>query len=196
LIFSFVQQSFSFILLQKEIRAEPHFKHAQGNPMSNKLTIRRSLGAVALSSVLFLGACASELGAGNYNRGSIGQISRSDAGIVVSSRAIQIDGTQSGVGTVGGAALGGLAGSELGGDDTGRAAGAIFGAILGGLAGSAIEQSATKRTGFAYTVQLERDGEYVTITQGGDIPIANGTPVWVEYGDRARVIPRASNAGY
>ncbi|PHR63171.1 MAG: hypothetical protein COA47_00725 [Robiginitomaculum sp.] len=164
--------------------------------MLNQISFHRALGAATLSSVLLLGACASDLGANDYNRSSIGEISRSDSGIVVSSRAIRIEGTQSGVGTVGGAAIGGLAGSELGGDDTGRAVGAIFGAILGGLAGSAIEKGATQRDGFAYTVQLDRDGEYLTITQGGNVPIANGTPVWVEYGARARVIPKNTQAGY
>jgi outer membrane lipoprotein SlyB len=164
--------------------------------MFDQITLRRGIGAAALSTALLLGGCASDLGASDYNRGSIGQISRSDSGIVVSSRAIRIEGTKSGVGTIGGAAVGGIAGSELGGDAEGRAAGAILGAILGGLVGSAIEEGATERSGFAYTVQLDRDGEYITITQGGEYPIANGTPVWVEYGDRARVIPKSSQAGY
>ncbi|MBL4596224.1 MAG: glycine zipper 2TM domain-containing protein [Robiginitomaculum sp.] len=165
--------------------------------MLKRNSLRRAVGAASLSTALLLGACASELGANDYSRGSIGQISRSDSGIVVSSRAIRIEGTQSGVGTVGGAAVGGIAGAELGGDDAGRLVGGILGAIVGGLVGSAIEKNTTEREGFAYTIQLDRDGDHITITQGGgDYPIANGTPVWVEYGERARVIPKGVQAGY
>jgi len=164
--------------------------------MLNQISPRRVFGAAALSSALLLGACASDLGASSYSRGSVGQISRSDSGVVMSSRAVRIEGTKSGVGTVGGAAIGGLAGSELGGDSTGRAVGAIVGAIAGGLLGSAVEKGATEQNGFSYSIRLDRDGEYISITQaGGDYPIANGTPVWIEYGDRARVIPK-SQGGY
>lgn len=154
---------------------------------------RNFLAATALAPALLLGACASDYGANDYQRQSIGQISRSDSGVVVSSRPIRIEGSQSGVGVAGGAALGGLAGSEIGANDKGHAAGAIAGAILGGLLGAAAENSATQKHGFAYTVQLDSSGEYITITQGGDMAIPNGTPVWVEYGDRARVLPKASS---
>lgn len=153
--------------------------------------IRRALIASALVPAMLLGACASDYGANDYSARSVGQISRSDSGVVVSSRPIRIEGSQSGVGVAGGAALGGLAGSEIGANDKGHAAGAIAGAILGGLLGAAAEKSATQKQGFAYTVQLDRSGEHITITQGGDYAIPNGTPVWVEYGDRARVVPKA-----
>ncbi|VAV86734.1 hypothetical protein MNBD_ALPHA06-2161 [hydrothermal vent metagenome] len=158
--------------------------------MFNPVSIRRIVGTATLSSALLLGACASNLGANDYDSRSIGQISRSDSGVVVSSRNIRIEGQQSGVGAISGAAVGGVAGSALGGDHRGSTAGGILGVVLGGLIGAAIEQNATEREGFAYTVQLDSDGEYITITQGGKYPIANGTPVWVEYGDRVRVIPK------
>lgn len=164
--------------------------------MLNQSSFRRAFGATAISSVLLLGACASELGANDYNRSSVGQISRSDSGVVISSRTIRIEGTQSGVGTLGGAAIGGLAGSEFGGGRTENAAGAIIGAIVGGVVGSVVEKNVTERSGFAYTVELDRDGDFITITQAGKYPIPNGTPVWVEYGDRVRVIPKASQARY
>jgi outer membrane lipoprotein SlyB len=71
----------------------------------------------------------------------------------------------------------------------------VVGAVAGGIAGNAIGKNATKQPGFAYTVRL-RSGELITITQGGDIAIANGTPVLVEYGARARVIPQGASIGY
>ena len=122
-------------------------------------------------------------------------VSRVEEGTVVGMRAIKIEGSQksSGVGTLAGAALGGLAGSELGGGDKANTAGAIGGAILGGVIGNAIGNSATASDGFAYTIRL-RNGELVSIAQAGALPIPAGTPVLIEYGERARVIPQ--NASY
>ena len=54
---------------------------------------------------------------------------------------------------------------------------------------------ASAETGQAYTVRL-RTGELVSIAQAGDTAIANGTPVLVEYGAHARVIPQNISIGY
>ena len=72
---------------------------------------------------------------------------------------------------------------------------AIGGAILGGVLGNAVGNSATAQTGHAYTIRL-RSGELVSVAQAGDYAIPNGTPVLIEYGERARVIPQNSSIGY
>jgi len=82
------------------------------------------------------------------------------------------------VGTVGGAALGGLAGSTVGGG-TGQVAGAIGGAILGGIIGSNVERSANERPGVEVTVQLD-NGQYVSIVQEADEAFRPG--------DRVRIL--------
>ena len=61
-------------------------------------------------------------------------------GVVESVRPVQIDGPDTGVGAVGGAALGGFAGSADRRRLGANAAGAIVGAILGGIIGNAVEQ--------------------------------------------------------
>ena len=159
-------------------------------------TLTRTLGALGVSGTLLLGGCASDLGANDYQRRNVGAVSHSDSGVVIASRAIKIEGSNSGVGAVAGAGLGAVIGKEAGSHGRDSAIGAVGGAIVGGLLGAAAENSATSRHGFAYTVKLDRTGETITITQGGDIPIANGTPVWVEYGERARVVPKHSEAVY
>ncbi len=150
-----------------------------------------AFGVLALA----LAGCASGLGANTYDRSSIGTVARVDEGTVVGVRPITIEGSAQGakVGTLAGAALGGLAGSELGGGRKANTAGAIVGAVAGGVLGNAIGNSATQSTGYAYTIRL-RSGELVSITQAGDYAIPTGTPVVVEYGARARVIPQ--NASY
>jgi outer membrane lipoprotein SlyB len=158
---------------------------------------QKSFAAAFAVLALALAGCASGLGANTYERAQVGMVSRVEEGTIMASRAIIIEGSRTGetVGTATGAAIGGIAGSEIGGGKKANTAGAIVGAVAGGIIGNAIGNSATQQPGFAYTVRL-RSGELVTITQGGDLAIANGTPVLVEYGERARVIPQNASIGY
>lgn len=157
----------------------------------------RPFAAAFAALALALAGCASGLGANAYERSAVGTVARVDEGTVVASRSIVIEGSRTGstVGTAAGAVLGGIAGSELGGGRKANTAGAVVGAVAGGALGNAVGNAATRQNGFAYTVRL-RSGELVTITQGGDMAIANGTPVLVEYGERARVIPQNVSIGY
>jgi outer membrane lipoprotein SlyB len=144
-----------------------------------------------------LAGCASGLGANSYDPSSVGRVARVEEGTIVGVRPITIEGSNqsSKIGTLAGAALGGLAGSEIGGGSKANAAGAIGGAVLGGLAGNAIGKSAGAQAGFAYTIRLP-SGELVAITQAGDYAMPAGTPVLIEYGARARVIPQRAGYGY
>lgn len=155
----------------------------------------KAFAAAFAALALALAGCASGLGANSYERGTVGTVARVEEGTVVASRSIVIEGSQTGqtVGTATGAVIGGVAGSQIGGGSDERAIAGVIGAVGGGILGNAIGKNATKQPGFAYTVRL-RSGELVTITQGGDLAIANGTPVLVEYGARARVIPQNISA--
>lgn len=153
-------------------------------------TLKLTLLAASVSLATLTG-CASDIGANSYERASVGQVARVEEGYVVSSRAVMVDGQKSWIGPVVGAVLGGAAGSTIGEGDAARTAGVVGGAAAGGYIGSKVEQSATRRPGYAYTVKLTKTGELVTIVQGGYVAIGNGTPVYVEYGERPRVIPRS-----
>lgn len=144
-----------------------------------------------------LAGCASGLGANSYDPSSVGRVARVEEGTIVGVRPITIEGSNQSakVGTLAGAALGGLAGSEIGGGSKANTAGAIGGAVLGGLAGNAIGKSAGSQPGFAYTIRLP-SGELVSVAQAGEYAMPAGTPVLIEYGARARVIPQHSGYGY
>jgi hypothetical protein len=58
-----------------------------------------------------------------------------------------------------------------------------------------VDAAATAETGFAYTIKL-RTGELVSVTQASAFEIDTGTPVVIEYGQRARVIPQNASIGY
>ena len=87
-------------------------------------------------------------------------------GTVESVRNVVIVNPESGVGTMGGAALGGIAGSNVG-SGSGSAAASIVGAIAGGLIGQRVEARANNRPGFEITVKLDT-GELRAITQAAD----------------------------
>ena len=144
-----------------------------------------------------LAGCASGLGANSYESSQVGRVARVEEGTIVAARPITIEAPNSSakIGTLAGAALGGLAGSELGGGHKANTAGAIGGAVLGGLAGNAIGKSAGAQPGFAYTIRLP-SGELVSIAQAGDFAMPAGTPVLIEYGARARVVPQNMANGY
>ncbi len=138
-------------------------------------------GAVVLAVLLAasVGGCASDMSGRSYTRSQARTAQYVDMGTVESVRDVQIEGTKSGVGTIGGAALGGIAGSTLGSGRRANAAGAVGGAIVGGLAGSAIEEGVTARPGLEITVRLD-SGRIVAVTQGADERFYPG--------DRVRVI--------
>ena len=87
-------------------------------------------------------------------------------GTVESVRSVTIANPESGVGTMGGAALGGLAGLQAG-RGNGSAAMGIVGAIAGGLIGQRVEAGANNRPGFEITVKLD-SGELRAVTQVAD----------------------------
>ena len=134
--------------------------------------------AALLATSLVLSGCPSSMSGSSYTRDQARQAQTVRLGYVDSVRTVNIEGTKSGVGTIGGAALGGVAGSTIG-KGRGQIAGAVGGAVLGGLAGSAIEENATRQMGLEITVRLE-NGRMIAVTQAADENFQRG--------DRVRVL--------
>ena len=134
--------------------------------------------ALVLAAGLVLSGCPASMSGGAYTRDQARQAQDVQLGYVESVRQVLIEGTKSGVGTVGGAALGGVAGSTIG-RGRGQVAGAIGGAVVGGLVGSAIEENATRQPGLEITVRLD-NGRMLAVTQAADEPFYPG--------DRVRVL--------
>ena len=143
--------------------------------------------AVVLAVGVVLSGCPASMSGGAYSRSQAREAQDVQLGYVENVRQVMIEGTKSGVGAVSGAALGGLAGSTIGGG-RGQVAGAIGGAVLGGLAGSAIEESATRQPGLEITVRLD-NGRMTAVTQAADEPFYPGDRVRLltSYDGTARV---------
>ncbi|MBP9753314.1 MAG: hypothetical protein KBD31_05895 [Proteobacteria bacterium] len=155
--------------------------------INNKLLV----ALIAATAFLNTG-CAPKVGGSDYNMANVGEVSETFEGIIVSKRVVNISGNQTGVGAMGGAALGGLAGSNIGGGVRGHAAGAIGGALVGGLIGHAAEQGVSGQEGFEYSVKILKTGEIITLAQGAEPNLAQGQPCYVVRSNRghSRVIPR------
>jgi outer membrane lipoprotein SlyB len=132
--------------------------------MLTRILPRRAaaLGLV-LAAAMALSACAPVRGGDVYRRGETLRAQSVELGVIESARPVRIEGGDSGVGTVGGAALGGIAGSTVG-RGSGNVAAVIGGAILGGIAGNAIEREANARPGVEVTVRLD-NGRTLAVVQ-------------------------------
>jgi outer membrane lipoprotein SlyB len=138
----------------------------------------RSAWSAAAVCVLLLGGCAYPQGSYDYRGYQVMGEQTVRFGVVDSVRPVRINPGETGVGTAGGAVLGGLAGSQVGGG-SGHVAGAVGGAILGGILGSNIERSANERQGVEVTVLLD-NGKYISVVQEAD--------EYFRPGDRVRVL--------
>ncbi|WP_144899909.1 glycine zipper 2TM domain-containing protein [Luteimonas cucumeris] len=89
------------------------------------------------------------------------------------------------IATATGAALGGIAGSTIGGGRRAPAAGAVAGAAAGGAAGNAMSGRSTE--GVEFTVLLEETGQSVAVAQVGSVHD-------YRVGDRVRVTSDGTTA--
>ena len=136
-----------------------------------------------ISSTLMLamlaGCAQPGLGGGNYTRGQVRGEQMVRFGLVESVRDVVIDARDTGTGTLAGAAIGGVAGSTVGGGSRANAVGAIAGAVMGGIIGNAVEKSGNDRKGVEVTVRLE-NGNVIAVTQEKDEDF--------RVGDRVRIL--------
>lgn len=155
---------------------------------SNRWRAMGAAGVVALAAVL--AGCANQSASGNvytYGQAQREQVQR--LGTVVSVRNITIQPeSSSGVGTVAGAAVGGVAASSIGGG-TGRIIASVLGGVAGGLVGNEVEKGVGRKAGYEVTVRLD-NGETRVVAQEADIALRPGQRVQVVSGSGpVRVVP-------
>lgn len=126
-----------------------------------------------------LGGCASSLSGDVYSRDQARVAQQVSYGTVQGIRTVGIEGTRSGVGSVSGAALGGISASSLGDGRRSRAAAGIIGGLAGGLLGAAVEEGVTRQTGQEILVGLD-SGQRIAVVQ-------SASPAAFTPGDRVAV---------
>lgn len=150
-------------------------------PSSRLIPLLAALGLAAA-----LPACAPAYTGGTLPAYQLGSAAHVSYGTIVGTRPVRVAGGQSGIGTVGGAVAGGIAGSFIGGDWRSNALAGIGGALLGGLAGSAIEGGARSGNAIAFVVREDRGGD-IEVVQTNEEGLQAGDRVVISRSDRVRL---------
>ncbi|MBT5985310.1 MAG: hypothetical protein HOG74_01755 [Nitrospina sp.] len=139
-----------------------------------------------LSLLIFLQTSCSLHSGSTYDREEMGQPQSFGKGIIISERNITVKGTESGVGAVSGAVMGGLGGSTVSDDGAISAIGAIGGAIIGGMVGAKAEELITRDNASEFVIQPDV-GEPFTLIQVNDEKLKTGDRVLILNSDKIRV---------
>jgi outer membrane lipoprotein SlyB len=141
---------------------------------------------LATAAVLSLAACATS-SPDVVSRNETQRMATVVDAVVLSTRPVTVDGSQSGIGAATGGVIGGIAGSSVGGSREGMVVG-VIGAVIGGVIGNATERAATREDGVEILVQL-RNGDRRSVVQARAAEnFAPGDPViLVTTGGRVRV---------
>ncbi len=141
--------------------------------------MKRIAGLISLLTLgALLAGCVSSSSGEVYSRGQARQAQTVQMGTVESVRPVQIEGTKSGLGAVGGGVAGGFAGSTIGGG-SGSTLAAVGGALAGAAVGALAEEKLTHANGIEITVKLD-SGSLLSVVQEDD--------VMFYVGDRVRVL--------
>ncbi len=148
--------------------------------------LRFTTTALAAAALLSLGACATS-SPDVVNRNDTQRMATVIDAVVLSTRPVVVDGSQSGIGAATGGAIGGIAGSSVGGSRDAMVVG-VIGAVVGGVIGNVAERAATREEGLEILVQL-RNGDRRSVVQARAAEsFAPGDPViLVTTGGRVRV---------
>ncbi|MGM0516537.1 MAG: glycine zipper 2TM domain-containing protein [Pseudomonadota bacterium] len=138
---------------------------------------RLFVAVLALGGLVFLSGCASSMSSGAYSRDTARQMQTVYYGTVQNVRTVRIEGTKTPIGTGAGAVAGGILGNQVGGG-SGRALATLGGALIGGVAGSAAEEGLTRQPGYEITVRLD-NGRTISVVQAADIAFSPGERVRV-----------------
>jgi outer membrane lipoprotein SlyB len=147
------------------------------------------MAAVALAASVLAGCATQPRSADYYKRSDALREQTVRMAVVESVRDVALDREANGVGTLAGAAIGGVVGSAIG-QGKGATIGAIGGSVLGGAVGQAIEGGRARVPALEITVRLP-DGALIAIVQepGAVRPRPGDTVRLLTSGGATRVVP-------
>jgi len=134
-----------------------------------------------------MSACVPNISSDQIQAGNANQVTETVAGRIISVQATTVTANDDNkTGMLTGGAIGGLAGSAIGGGSRVPAIAAIGGAVLGGIAGNAIQNKISTQQGMQYTIRMA-DKRLLTVVQGVT-PLYNlGQCVLLVEGSHARI---------
>jgi outer membrane lipoprotein SlyB len=146
--------------------------------------LRKTLAAAALLGTL---AACTTTSPDVVSRNEAQRLSTVVDAVVLSTRNVVVDGTQTGIGAAAGSVVGGVAGSGVGGHREAMVVG-VLGAVLGGVVGNVAERSATREEAVEVLVQLKNGDRRSVVQARAAETFAPGDPVLlVSTGGKVRV---------
>jgi outer membrane lipoprotein SlyB len=137
---------------------------------------------------LMLVACASS-SPDVIQRGDAQRLSRVEDGVLLSTRSVVVDGSQSGIGAAVGGVTGAVAGATRGGSNAESNAIGLLVGVAGAVAGNAIERMGTREDATELLIQL-KGGERRAVVQakGGEVLRPGDRVILITTSGKVRVV--------
>lgn len=159
--------------------------------LSSAIAVSVALGGCTTLPPMMSGGYQSSANAYNVGQAQTAQDVHVGTVLAVRRVAIQTSDAMKAGGSVVGAALGGLAGHQVGGGN-GKKVATVAGAILGAIGGNKVAANVYRQPGLAITVQIDK-GRAIEVTQAADVAVSVGARVLVVGGGYnsgpVRVVP-------
>jgi len=146
------------------------------------LKVRFLISALVLAGV---SGCGPTYSPDTYASNAAQQANKVEQGVIVGVRTVGVSAAGT-VGTLTGAAAGGIAGSQAVAGPV-SAFTALGGSLVGGIAGSTVEHVTSDTTAFEYIVR-KPNGDLISVTQKDKTPLVVGQKVLVIAGNQARIV--------
>jgi outer membrane lipoprotein SlyB len=157
------------------------------------MRVNRFVGISLLALSTLLSGCITADSANVYKKNEMRQVATARAGVIENIRDVQMDDSNTAVGSIAGAVIGGVAASSNIGNGSGAVISGVLGSILGGMLGNQIESQITRKAAKELTIVMSDNGQRLVVAQDADVNFAIGQRVDViTDGQTARVIPSAA----
>lgn len=154
------------------------------------MSASKSLAAAMISAAFLVTGCITPDSANVYSKTEMRRPAKVRSGVIEQIRPVKMEDSM-GIGTITGAAIGGIAAGRNIGDGSGSLIAGIAGALLGGILGDKIERGVVRKDALEITVRMQ-NGERLVIVEDADISLYQGQAVDViDDGKTARVVPAA-----
>lgn len=145
------------------------------------------VNSVIVMTAMTLGACSTS-SPDVIQRGDAQRLSKVEDGVVLTTRAVVVDGSQSGIGAAVGGVTGAVAGASRGGSHSESNVIGLLVGVAGAAAGNTIERFATREDATELLIQL-KGGERRAVVQakGGETLAPGDAVILITTGGKVRV---------
>lgn len=148
--------------------------------------------SVSVLLALTLGACATS-SPDVIQRGDVQRLSQVEDGVVLSTRSVVVEGSQSGIGAAVGGVTGAVAGATRGGSNAESNAIGLLVGVAGAVAGNAIERMGTREDATELLIQLKGGARRAVVqAKGGQALVPGDRVILITTSGKVRVV-KASN---